>query len=124
MSGWWPILPQLDFVSVIPYDNSGLQQVSPKINTSAPKTGQTVYGSLLKSSEYNCFRLNCLAHPCRSLLILVALLCFDRYKIDYSPKFPDRFSPRIDRRLLLRFHASLLQKAPAAFVEASVHPAC
>ena len=51
---------------------------------SAPKTGQTVYGNLLKSSGCKCFLLNGLLRDFRSLLILVALECFDRYDFDYT----------------------------------------
>ena len=49
-----------------------------------PKTGHTAYGSLWKLSEIKCFRLNYIPPIARSLLILVVLGCFDRYKIDYS----------------------------------------
>ena len=56
---------------------------------SAPKTGQIVHGSLLKSGENNCCRLNGVARDCQSLLNPVALLCFDSYKIDYSPQQPN-----------------------------------
>jgi hypothetical protein len=35
--------------------NTTLQQVSTSFNTSAPKTGQAVYGNLLKLMESKCF---------------------------------------------------------------------
>jgi hypothetical protein len=38
---------------------------------------------LLKSAVPKCFGMNMTIAASRSLLILVALGCFDRYKIDY-----------------------------------------
>ena len=54
---------------------------------SAPKTDQTAYGNLLILREIKCFRLNCLPRASRTLLIFVALGCFDSYKFDYSDDF-------------------------------------
>jgi hypothetical protein len=45
---------------------SGRRDSNPR--SSAPKTGQTTYCSLLKSGEHNCFRLNGMARISRPIL--------------------------------------------------------
>ena len=65
----------IDFIEVL--------EVAP----SAPKTGHAVYGNLLKLSDFKCLLWNGLPLPVWTLLISVALECFDSYKIDYSDEF-------------------------------------
>jgi hypothetical protein len=59
--------------------NNRLQQVSSKINTSAPKTGQTMRPATYRAPSFS------------SLLIPVEPLCSGRYKIDYIGNAPIDF---------------------------------
>jgi hypothetical protein len=73
---------------------SGRRDSNPR--PSAPKAGKSICGVLLKSRENNCSELNGLARPKLTLLNLVALGCFDSYKIIDTRRF--RFPSRSSNR--------------------------